>query len=109
MNQPNLPSPETFAENRARIEREVREALLSSGMDIVPQRLVDDLVDVSVAECMELRDRIANRIVAPMIGRYDDGVPDAKLEMLVAVIEYHFEDSDGNIQIIPEIGETLVR
>lgn len=94
-----LVSPETFPENRKRIEREIRDALAYGGMQIAPQVMVDELVDVVVAECMELRERIASKIVGPLIGRYEDGLNDLQLETLAMVVEYHYETDTGAIDI----------
>lgn len=94
-----LESPETFPENRARIGREVRDALKYGGIHIANQALVDELVDVVVSECMELRERIANRIIAPLIGRYENGLSDLQLETLAMVVEYHYETDTGTIDI----------
>lgn len=94
-----LESPESFPENRKRLEREFRDALKSGGLDIVPQRILDECVDVAVAECMELRERIAGRIVGPLIGRYENGLNDLQLETLAMVIEYHYETDTGAIDI----------
>lgn len=106
MSRPELPNPDNLPENRARLEREFRDALRTGGMHIFPQRLLDELVDVATCECIELRSRIASKIIGPIIGRYEvggeGGISDEKLEFLATVVEYHYEDDDGNIQLIPE-------
>ena len=102
-----IPSPENYPENRRRIDREIRDACLAGGLHIVPQKVVDELTAVVIAECTELRERIANRIVGTCIGRYEcggvAGINDKQLEMLCSVIEYHFEDDQGTIHIAPEV------
>lgn len=85
-------SPENFAENRLRISREFK----SAG---VPAKLINDCVDIAVAECLELRDRIANRIIGQLIDR-GGGLTEEQLEKLAYIVEYHFCDAEGSVEVV---------
>lgn len=101
-------SPEDFPKNRKRIERELRDALKAGGIDIAPQPLLAELVGVVVAECTELRDRVATRIIGPLVGRYEN-FDDDQLERLGYIVLRHYVDDAGAIQIdFPEPSATDV-
>jgi hypothetical protein len=94
----NQPSPETFPKNRARIAKEVLAAAKDADV-ILPQVLVDDLVEVAVCECIELRERIASRILGVLIDR-GEGCTAEQLERLAYIVEQHFEDETGSIELV---------
>lgn len=92
-------NPERFAANRTRIARDIRAALRDGGLHIVPQRVVDGLVDLTVEELVALRERISGEILK-VVGRYDGGgINDRGLEMLALMTEYHYVDEDGCFQV----------
>ncbi len=94
------PSPETFANNRQRIAREIKDAAKDAAV-VLPKRLLDDLIEIVVAECVELRERVSQRIIGQLVGRYDD-LDDAKLELLAFVVENHYVDATGAIELAYE-------
>jgi hypothetical protein len=101
ISEPTKPvAPETRPENVNRIEREIRAALKCAGIDIPSKKMVDELSGVVVAECVELRHRIASRILGVLIDR-GDGVTHEQLQKLAYIVEYHYEDGDGEI-LVPE-------
>jgi hypothetical protein len=95
-----------MAENKARIRKEIKDALEGALNDAfhghVPdqERVVDNLVEVVVAECTELRERIADRIIGPLVGRYEDGLNNDRLEILAHVVRSHYETNTGEIELL---------
>jgi hypothetical protein len=94
-------NPEEMAENKARIRKEIQAVVSDRANTMLTNTpLIDDLVEVVVAECTELRERIAERIIDPLIGRYEDGLDNDRLEILKHVILSHYEDSIGSIELL---------
>lgn len=88
------PNPETAALNRSGIRRRVLKSLKKGGIDIPSGKLTDALVDLVMSERIDVRETIANRVITPVIGRYES-VDDEKLEMLAVVAEYYRVDELG--------------
>ena len=86
-------NPEDFEKNRDRIRAAVRaRAITTTAME-------NNLVDFVVEELVALRKRIADDIVGQVINRYEPGLSNEQLETLAWVIEYHFVDDTGSIEL----------
>ena len=94
-----LDTPENLPENRLRIRREILD-VLKDHSSVLPKKAIEELIDVVTAELVELRERIAERIIEPVIGRYENGITDTQLTILQHVILQHYEDAAGEIQLL---------
>ena len=100
-------SPENFPENKARILKEIQAAAAYAKTILSPQ-LQSDLVEVVVAECIELRERIAERIIDKLADR-GEGLSQEQLERLAWIVLYHYESSDGFIDVVEPTPKEFLR
>jgi hypothetical protein len=93
------PDPENMSANRNRLATRLRRTLRDKGFDIVPGPLVAALVDLVTDETKAVRTRIADRIIAAVIGRYET-FDDERLELLGNVVKTHYLDDDNEIRLL---------
>ena len=93
-------NPEELPENLKRIRKEINAVLDDYSSGPAGDKMTDSLVDVVVAECMELRERIAGRILGQVAERYES-VSSEQIEKLANVVLWHYEDPmTGTIEMM---------
>lgn len=95
---PETQSPETFKTNQKRLAHRVRYACREGGLDIPSDKMVAELVALIVDERTELRDCFATMAEA-LVGRYENGLDDEKLEQLAYTARFFYLDDDGEIRL----------
>lgn len=88
------PNPETFAKTWDGLRLRLSEECPS-----LNERELDEVTDFVVAERVALRKLVVERIIGPLINRYEPGLSNEQLDTLAWVVEYHVLLDDGTVDL----------
>lgn len=91
------PSPERGERRTAHVRKQVKRALTGAGVQVGGDHLMPPMVGLVARECELLRERVAG-MVFQIIER-GDPVSTDDLEHLAYMLQYHYIDEEGNIQV----------